>query len=134
MEQAAAIVFLLPFGFFAIALFPLIVSLARQARGVNLGFRMGLIVGGTWGALATGLFVTVGGTGLVTGLINGDGLEGLGQFMAQVYAVTATAAYSFIVTYALVKILDSTMGFRVSDESEVVGLDQTEHGEVGYTL
>jgi FSR family fosmidomycin resistance protein-like MFS transporter len=50
MEQAAAIGLLLPYGFFAMALFPLIVSLARHARGVNLGFRMGLICGGIWGA------------------------------------------------------------------------------------
>lgn len=49
MKYPTAIGFLLPFGFFAMALFPLIVSLARNARGVNLGFRMGIIVGGTWG-------------------------------------------------------------------------------------
>lgn len=49
MEKAAAIGFLVPFGFFAISIFPLMVSLARHARGRNLGFRMSLIVGGTWG-------------------------------------------------------------------------------------
>ena len=84
-------------------------------------------IGGTWGALATGLFATVGGAGLITG---GD----VKQFGMQVISVLATAAYAFIVTYIIIKILDALMGFRVEEHQEVSGLDQSIHGEAGYTL
>jgi Amt family ammonium transporter len=83
-------------------------------------------IGGAWGAVATGLFVTVGGTGLLAGNFN--------QVMIQFVGIAAAAAYSFIVTYGLVVIIDKTIGFRVDDESEEMGLDTSEHGETGYNL
>jgi Amt family ammonium transporter len=83
-------------------------------------------VGGTWGALATGIFATVGAGSLVTG--------DLRQFGVQVVGVIATAAYAFIVTFVLCKLLDATIGLRADPNDELTGLDQTEHGEVGYTL
>ena len=49
MEHVFAIGLMFPYGFFAAASYPLIVSMARYARGGNLGFRMGIIVGGVWG-------------------------------------------------------------------------------------
>jgi FSR family fosmidomycin resistance protein-like MFS transporter len=49
MEHPAAIGFLFPVGFFAVSAYPLVVSMARYARGMTLGSRMGLILGGTWG-------------------------------------------------------------------------------------
>ena len=42
--------------------------------------------------------------------------------------------YSFAVSWILLKILDATMGLRVSEEDESLGLDLSQHGEVGYTL
>ncbi len=88
-------------------------------------------VGGIWGALATGLFAST--------LVNSGGANGLffgnpGQLLIQFIAVLATLAYSFVISFILFKILDATMGLRVSPESEVAGLDITEHRETGYSL
>lgn len=83
-------------------------------------------VGGTWGAIATGLFVTVGGTGMLAGNMK--------QVGTQILAVVACAAYSFVVTYVLVLVIDKTIGFRVSDEEEEMGLDTSQHGESGYNM
>jgi Amt family ammonium transporter len=88
-------------------------------------------VGGTWGAIATGLFASK--------LINEAGNNGLfygnaGQLGVQVLSVAAAWAYSFIVTLIILKVLDATMGLRVSDEDESTGLDLSLHGESGYTM
>jgi ammonium transporter, Amt family len=83
-------------------------------------------IGGAWGALATGLFVTVGGTGLLAGNLN--------QVWVQLVGIFAAGLYSFVVTYVLVIIIDKTIGFRVNDEDEEMGLDTTQHGETGYNL
>jgi Amt family ammonium transporter len=86
-------------------------------------------VGGTLGALATGLFASsaIGGT---DGLFFGNP----GQFGIQLVSVAAAWIYSFIVTFIILKILDATMGLRVSEEEEVQGLDLTQHGEAGYSM
>ena len=88
-------------------------------------------VGGIVGALCTGLFASK--------LVNPAGGDGLffgnpGQFVTQLLAVGATLVYSFVISYILFKILDATMGLRVSREDEVAGLDITEHQETGYSL
>jgi Amt family ammonium transporter len=88
-------------------------------------------VGGIWGALATGLFASK--------LVNSAGADGLfygnpGQLLIQVIAVVVTIVFSFVVSYILFKILDATMGLRVTAEDEVAGLDITEHQETGYSL
>ena len=88
-------------------------------------------VGGIVGALCTGLFATK--------LVNPAGGDGLffgnpGQFVIQLIAVGVTLVFSFVVSYILFKILDATMGLRVSRDDEVAGLDITEHQETGYSL
>jgi ammonium transporter, Amt family len=88
-------------------------------------------VGGIVGALCTGLFASK--------LVNPAGADGLffgnpGQFATQVLAVGVTLVYSFVISYILFKILDATMGLRVSPEDEIAGLDLTEHQETGYSL
>ncbi len=88
-------------------------------------------VGGTWGAIATGLFATK--------LINPGGSNGLfygnlSQLWIQGVAVIATMVYAFAVTFILLKVLDWTMGLRVDIEDEVMGLDLSQHGESGYTM
>ena len=88
-------------------------------------------VGGIVGALCTGLFASK--------LINPAGGDGLffgnpGQFVTQLLAVGVTLVYSFVISYILFKILDATMGLRVSPEDEIAGLDLTEHQETGYSL
>ena len=86
-------------------------------------------VGGAWGAIATGIFATVGAVGLIAG--TGDGAK---QLLAQVVGVLAAAAYAAIITFILVKVLDAIIGFRVEEEQEQIGLDQVEHGEAGYNF
>ncbi|MGA2193526.1 MAG: ammonium transporter [Nitrospirota bacterium] len=86
-------------------------------------------VGGSWGALATGLFATVavnaaGGNGLFYGNPK--------QLGVQAIAVAVSIAYSFILTSIILKVLDMTMGLKVDEEAEVIGLDQSQHGESGY--
>jgi Amt family ammonium transporter len=88
-------------------------------------------VGGIIGALCTGLFASK--------LVNPAGGDGLffgnpGQFVIQVAAVGVTLVFSFVVSYILFKILDATMGLRVTPEDEVAGLDITEHQETAYNL
>ncbi len=89
-------------------------------------------VGGLWGALATGLFaVSLGGTlapEFREGLIHGEWR----LIWDQVVGIGAVSAYSFIVTFIILKVLDLTMGVRVNQEDEEVGLDVTQHGERAY--
>ena len=87
-------------------------------------------IGGTWGALATGLFASK--------LINSGGADGLffgnpGQVWIQFVAVVASWALAFFGTLILLKIVDWTMGLRVSDEDEQVGLDLSQHEERAYS-
>ncbi|MBT5867871.1 MAG: ammonium transporter [Nitrospinaceae bacterium] len=83
-------------------------------------------IGGALGALATGLFVTIGGTGFLAGNFK--------QVWVQLLGIGAAGAYSFIVTYFLIILIDKTIGFRVDDEDEEMGLDTSQHGETGYNL
>lgn len=82
-------------------------------------------IGGTWGAIATGLFASVGGG---TGLFFGNP----GQVLIQVVGVGATWVFSFVGTFIILKVLDTLMGLRVTKEEEVVGLDLSEHNERAY--
>jgi len=86
-------------------------------------------IGGTLGALLTGVFAREMWGG-ADGLIAGD----LQQFLVQVYSVAATAAYAVIVSYVILKIIDVTIGLRVSNDDERQGLDTTQHGETGYNI
>jgi Amt family ammonium transporter len=88
-------------------------------------------VGGTWGALATGLFASkaindAGDNGLFFG---NPGLLGI-----QAVAVLVTWVYAFVMTLIILKVLDWTMGLRVSDEEEETGLDLSQHSETGYNF
>ena len=87
-------------------------------------------MGGTWGALATGLFATK--------LVNAAGADGLfygnpGQFVIQAIAALVSIAFAFGVTFLITKLLSRFMGLRVTENEEEVGLDISEHGERAYT-
>ena len=86
-------------------------------------------VGGLWGGIATGLFAVaiVGGT---DGLFEGNE----GQMVDQLVAIGVVAVYSFVVTMVILKVLDLTLGIRVSEEEEQIGLDVSQHGERAYVL
>jgi Amt family ammonium transporter len=86
-------------------------------------------MGGTWGALATGLFATTAvNPGGANGLFYGNPM----QFVIQAVAVIASIATAFGVTYGVAKLLGAVMGLRVSDNEEEVGLDISAHGERAY--
>ncbi len=87
-------------------------------------------VGGSWGALMTGVLAvaSIGGT---AGLIEGGNM---GQVGVQFISVVATFVYAFVVTFVLARVLDATIGLRVSEEDERTGLDLSEHGETGYDM
>ena len=87
-------------------------------------------LGGIWGALATGIFAWGALTDSSGGLVNGNA----GHFVANLIAVVATLAYSGIVTFIILFILDKIpgLGLRVSEREEDVGIDIAEHGERGY--
>jgi Amt family ammonium transporter len=88
-------------------------------------------VGGTWGALATGLFASKA--------INEAGADGLfygnpGQLFPQIVAILASWVLAFVGTFIILKVLDATMGLRVSEEEEFQGLDLSQHRESAYAM
>jgi Amt family ammonium transporter len=84
-------------------------------------------VGGVIGALLTGVFATkaVVGGDVAVGLVDGHA----GQVLTQAYGVIATIAYDAVVSFILLKIVDWTIGLRVTEDEERQGLDITQHGE-----
>ncbi len=88
-------------------------------------------VGGTWGALATGLFASVA--------VNAAGANGAfygnpAQLGLQAVAVAATIGFAFVGSVILYKVVDAMVGLRVIDQDEEGGLDLSEHGENAYVL
>jgi len=88
-------------------------------------------IGGILGTLGAGLFAEK--------LINPAGADGLffgnpHQLVVQIMAIAVVAAYSFIISIVLLKLIDWTLGLRVTDEEEMMGLDLSQHEESGYTL
>jgi Amt family ammonium transporter len=88
-------------------------------------------VGGTWGALATGLFASKA--------VNEAGADGLfygnpGQLWTQIVAVAATFVMAIVATYVILKVVDAIVGLRVSDEDEMAGLDLSQHSETAYAM
>ena len=86
-------------------------------------------IGGTWGALATGLFASKA--------INPAGNDGLfygnpAQLGVQAVTVVATIVFVLLMTFIILSILKATIGLRVSEEEERMGLDLTQHNERGY--
>ncbi len=86
-------------------------------------------VGGTWGAIATGIFATVAvNSGGANGLIYGDPTQALRQLLG----VAVSWVYAGGMTWILLKAIDVTIGLRVAEHEEVLGLDASQHGERAY--
>ena len=85
--------------------------------------------GGVWGALITGIFATtaVNPAG-ADGLLSGNAM----QFVYQLIGVVAVGAFAFTLTLVLGKLVDVTIGLRVGQDEETVGLDIAQHGERAY--
>src|SRR5438874_2131936 len=86
-------------------------------------------VGGTWGAIATGLFATVA--------INTAGANGLfygnpKQALIQLVAIGASWGWSIIGTFAILKLVNLIVPLRVGEDEEALGLDLSQHGEPAY--
>jgi ammonium transporter, Amt family len=87
-------------------------------------------IASSWGTIATGLFATVA--------VNSDGANGLffgnpRQLGIQLLAVAVTIVFSFGVTFVVAKLLDWSIGLRVTPIEEEVGLDISSHGERSYS-
>jgi Amt family ammonium transporter len=130
--------FVTPLGALAIGVLAGVVC----AWAVGLKYRMGFddsldVVGvhgfgGVVGMLGIGLFAaTVANAAGADGLLFGGGFELLGK---QVIAILGTAAFAFAMTWVIATIIDRTMGFRVSADDEVAGVDTTQHAESAYDL
>jgi Amt family ammonium transporter len=86
-------------------------------------------LGGIWGALATGIFATVAvNAGGADGLLLGNGM----QLVKQLVGVVSVGAFAFGATWLLGKLVDVTIGLRVGETEEVLGLDISQHGERAY--
>ena len=88
------------------------------------------LVGGVFGAITIGFFATkMTNSAGANGIFYGGNWSLLAH---QIIAVLAVVVYSFVVTYILAKVLDKTIGLRVSEESEYEGLDVSQHSETAY--
>jgi ammonium transporter, Amt family len=86
-------------------------------------------MGGTWGAIATGIFASKA--------INPAGADGLiygnwHQFGVQILTAAVVVVYAFVLSWVLAKVVDKFWGLSVSDAEEQVGLDISQHGEEAY--
>jgi Amt family ammonium transporter len=86
-------------------------------------------VGGVVGVLLIGLLATDVMTGGSDGLFYGGGFGQLGK---QALAMVVVGAYAFVVSFVIAKLIDRTLGFRVSPEDEAAGVDFTQHAETAY--
>jgi Amt family ammonium transporter len=83
------------------------------------------MVGGILGVLLTGVFASLA--------VNASGAAAsLAQLGKQGVLAGVTVVFSFVATLAILKVTDLTVGLRISEEHEDVGLDASQHGEVGY--
>jgi Amt family ammonium transporter len=86
-------------------------------------------VGGVIGTLCLGIFAsTQVNPGGVDGLLAGNA----GQIMKQAIGVAVVGGYTVVVSWIILKVIDSVMGLRLSEEAEVTGLDSVEHSETAY--
>jgi Amt family ammonium transporter len=91
----------------------------------GIGGMAGTIMAGVFASDALGVF---SGQGFAEGMTMGK------QLGVQALGVISVAAYTGVLTWVLLKIIDKTLGLRVSPEEENVGLDQTQHNERGYDI
>ena len=111
------------------------------AFAVGMKFRLGFddsfdvvgvhLVGGIIGTVLIGLFSTSAGAGGVDGLFYGGGFASLG---AQTLGALVAIAYSGVLTLVIALAIKFTLGWRVSEDDEIGGIDLSEHGESAYDL
>jgi Amt family ammonium transporter len=109
------------------------------ALAVGLKYRLGYddsldvvgvhLVGGLWGTLAVGLFASAATTAGVDGLFYGGGVD---QLWRQAVGAGSVLLYSFVATMIIGVVIQKTIGFRIKEEAEVMGIDSIEHAETAY--
>lgn len=91
------------------------------------------LVGGIVGGILLGFFAdssAVPGGDFIDGVFFGGGI----LLWNQALSIGVVLVYSFVITFVIAKFLDSVMGLRVSVETELMGLDQSDHGEAAYVI
>jgi Amt family ammonium transporter len=109
------------------------------ALAVGLKFRFGYddsldvvgvhLVGGLWGTIAVGFLATAAAPAGVDGLFYGGGVD---QLWRQVVGALAVLVFSFVLTYLIGLVIQKTIGFRITEEDEMTGIDSVVHAETGY--
>jgi Amt family ammonium transporter len=105
--------------------------LLRTRRGIDESLDVWAVhgMGGTWGVLATGIFASIAVNSAGTdGLLLGNAM----QLLKQLAGIGVVWVFAFGATWVLGKLVDATMGLRVSATEETVGLDISQHGERAY--
>ena len=90
-------------------------------------------VGGILGTLLAGVFAS-DALGVFSGQGYNEGMNMASQVQVQIVGIVATFAYTAIVTFVLLKLVDAMLGLRIDEEDETMGLDLAEHDERGYDL
>jgi len=90
-------------------------------------------VGGILGTLLAGIFAS-DALGVFSGQGYNEGMNMASQVQVQIVGIVATFAYTAIVTFVLLKLVDAMLGLRIDEEDETMGLDLAEHDERGYDL
>ncbi|MGY1730760.1 ammonium transporter [Geodermatophilus sp. SYSU D01045] len=116
-----------------------VIAGALCALAVGLKYRLGYddsldvvgvhLVGGLWGTLAVGFLATAGAPAGVDGLFYGGGVD---QLWRQAVGAVAVLVFSFVLTLVIATVVKAVMGFRISEEDEVAGIDTVVHAESGY--
>ena len=112
-----------------------VIAGAVCALAIDLKYKLGFddtldvvgihLVGGFIGTLYVGIF------GMGIGLLDSGSLEQLGR---QALGAASVAVYSFVLSFAIGWVIEKTIGFRITNEDEVAGVDTIVHGEEGYAL
>ena len=89
------------------------------------------LVGGLWGTLAIGFLATEAAPAGVNGLFYGGGVD---QLWRQAVGAFAVLFFSFLLTLGIAFLLQKTIGFRVTEDDEMRGIDEVQHAETGYDL
>jgi Amt family ammonium transporter len=141
----AGLVAITPCAGFVGGMDPIIIGLMAGIAcffAIELKFRLGYddsldvvgihLVGGLLGSIVLGLFADLDvNPGGADGLFYGGGWSLLGD---QIFASVVVLVFSFGVTWAIIKVIDATIGIRSTDEDERQGLDLTQHAESAYNL
>ena len=90
-------------------------------------------VGGMLGTLLAGIFAS-DQLGVFSGQGYNEGMNMASQVSVQITGIIATFAYTAVITYLLLKLIDNLLVLRVDEEDEMRGLDLVEHDERGYDL